>query len=85
MRVFKKMIFSSPDLRSNHFVYFLILFFFQTIPPEFRDQVDLLVYQAYIAQKKFNVVINEIPESHELPEFRLVLLLAKPQSEALTK
>ncbi|KAM7537826.1 hypothetical protein Aperf_G00000073817 [Anoplocephala perfoliata] len=52
------------------------------VGPEFRDQVDLLTYQAYIAQKKYNVVINEIPESHELPEFRLVLLLAKYYSGA---
>ncbi|KAM3173466.1 hypothetical protein ACTXT7_012449 [Hymenolepis weldensis] len=53
------------------------------VGPEFRDQVDLLTYQAYIAQKKYNVVINEIPESHQLPEFRLVLLLAKQQAGAL--
>lgn len=54
------------------------------VGPEFRDQVDLLSYQAYIAQKKYNVVINEIPESHELPEFQLVLLLAKYQAGALS-
>ncbi|VDO00866.1 unnamed protein product [Rodentolepis nana] len=54
------------------------------VGPEFRDQVDLLSYQAYIAQKKYNVVINEIPESHDLPEFQLVLLLAKQQAGALT-
>lgn len=66
-------------------IYLFSVNFLQVVGPEFRDQVDLLTYQAYIAQKKYNVVINEIPESHELPEFRLVLLLAKQQAGALPK
>ncbi|KAL5961072.1 Coatomer subunit epsilon [Taenia solium] len=55
------------------------------VPPEFRDQVDLLTFQAYIAQQKYNVVVNEVPESHELPEYRLVLLLAKQLAGAYPK
>ncbi len=55
------------------------------IPPELREQIDLLTFRAYIAQKKYNVVINEIPESHEQLEYRLVLLLAKQQAGAMQK
>lgn len=59
--------------------------FFQIVPPDFRDQVDLLAFQAYIAQQKYNVVINEVPESHELPEYRIVLLLAKQLAGSYSK
>ncbi|VDM34640.1 unnamed protein product [Hydatigera taeniaeformis] len=55
------------------------------VPPEFRDRVDLLTFQAYIAQQKYNVVINEVSKSHELPEYRLVLLLAEQLSEVYSK
>uniref|UniRef100_A0A5K3FSH3 Coatomer subunit epsilon n=1 Tax=Mesocestoides corti TaxID=53468 RepID=A0A5K3FSH3_MESCO len=47
---------------------------------DLQSQVDILTFQAYIGQKKFNVVINEVVESHELLEYRLVLLLAKQQA-----
>ncbi|KAH9283744.1 Coatomer subunit epsilon [Echinococcus granulosus] len=55
------------------------------VSPEFRDEIDLLTFQAYIAQQKYNVVINEVSESHERPEYRLVLLLSKQLSGAYTK
>lgn len=50
-----------------------------------RKKVDLLAFRAYVAQKKTNVVINEIPETHELVEYRLVLLLAKQRAGILSK
>lgn len=45
----------------------------------------MLTYQVYIAQKKYGVVLDEIPEDANEPELKLLRLLATYLSKGVSE
>ena len=45
----------------------------------------MLTYQVYIAQKKYGVVLDEIPEDTDEPELKLLRLLAMYLSKGVSE
>ncbi|XP_018651522.1 putative coatomer epsilon subunit [Schistosoma mansoni] len=48
-------------------------------------QANVLTYQVYIAQKKYGVVLDEIPEDTDEPELKLLRLLAMYLSKGVSE
>ncbi|VDP02522.1 unnamed protein product [Schistosoma curassoni] len=48
-------------------------------------QANVLTYQVYIAQKKYGVVLDEIPEDANEPELKLLRLLATYLSKGVSE
>lgn len=49
----------------------------KSVDPVIRKKIDGLTYDIYIAQKKYTIVLDEIPVDSEIVEFKLQRLLAE--------